>query len=137
MSINHVNFTGNLTRDPELRQTQAGTSVLAFGVAVNDARKNQQTGEWEEYPNFIDCTVFGGRAEGLAKILKKGMKISAEGKIHYSAWEKDGKKRSKIDFTLTEVELMSSKGASAEAQAPVYAEPAYTEPNLAPQDYAF
>ncbi|MFQ6919854.1 MAG: single-stranded DNA-binding protein, partial [Collinsella sp.] len=52
MSINRVNITGNLTRDPELRATAGGTQVLSFGVAVNDRRRNPQTGEWEDYPNF-------------------------------------------------------------------------------------
>ena len=50
MSINRVNITGNLTRDPELRATQSGSQVLSFGVAVNDRRRNPQTGEWEDYP---------------------------------------------------------------------------------------
>ena len=59
MNINHVTISGNLTRDPELRMTAGGTQVLSFGVAVNDRRRNPQTGEWEEYPNFIDCTMFG------------------------------------------------------------------------------
>ena len=62
MSINRVIITGNLTRDPELRSTASGMPVLGFGVAVNDRRRNQQTGEWEDYPNFIDCTMFGARA---------------------------------------------------------------------------
>ena len=65
MSINRVIISGNLTRDPELRSTASGLPVLGFGVAVNDRRKNQQTGEWEDYPNFIDCTMFGARAESL------------------------------------------------------------------------
>ena len=59
MSINRVNISGNLTRDPELRATASGTQVLSFGVAVNDRRRNPQTGEWEDYPNFVDCTMFG------------------------------------------------------------------------------
>ena len=66
MSINRVIISGNLTRDPELRSTASGLPVLGFGVAVNDRRKNQQTGEWEDYPNFIDCTMFGARAEHRA-----------------------------------------------------------------------
>ena len=66
MSINRVNITGNLTRDPELRATAAGTQVLSFGIAVNDRRKNPQTGEWEDYPNYIDCTMFGTRAEAIS-----------------------------------------------------------------------
>ena len=62
MSINRVNISGNLTRDPELRSTAGGTQILSFGVAVNDRRRNAQTGEWEDVPNFIDCVVFGQRA---------------------------------------------------------------------------
>ena len=49
MSINRVNISGNLTRDPELRATSSGTQVLSFGVAVNDRRRNPQTGDWEDY----------------------------------------------------------------------------------------
>ena len=68
MSINRVIITGNLTRDPELRSTASGMPVLGFGVAVNDRRRNQQTGEWEDYPNFIDCTMFGARAESVSRL---------------------------------------------------------------------
>ena len=55
MSINRCILSGNLTRDPELRSTAGGTSVLSFSIAVNDRRKNSQTGEWEDYPNFVDA----------------------------------------------------------------------------------
>ena len=65
-NINRVNISGNLTRDPELRGAASGTQILSFGVAVNDRRKNQQTGEWEDVPNFVDCIVFGNRATALA-----------------------------------------------------------------------
>ena len=61
MSINRVNISGNLTRDPELRVTGSGTQILSFGVAVNDRRRNPQSGEWEDYPNYVDCVVFGAR----------------------------------------------------------------------------
>ena len=70
MSINRVNISGNLTRDPELRATQGGMQVLGFGVAVNDRRRNQQTGEWEDYPNFVDCTMFGNRAEAVTFLYR-------------------------------------------------------------------
>ena len=69
MSINRVIISGNLTRDPDLRSTASGMAVLSLGVAVNDRRRNQQTGEWEDYPNFVDCTMFGTRAESLARFL--------------------------------------------------------------------
>ena len=109
MSINRVIISGNLTRDPELRSTASGLPVLGFGVAVNDRRKNQQTGEWEDYPNFIDCAMFGARAEALAKHLSKGAKVSIEGKLRWSQWEREGQKRSKIEVIVDELEFMSSR----------------------------
>lgn len=79
MSINRVLLSGNLTRDPELRATAGGTPVLSIGLAVNDRRRNAQTGEWEDYPNFVDCSMFGTRAEAVSKHMQKGDKIAIEG----------------------------------------------------------
>ena len=109
MSINRVNISGNLTRDPEMRATATGTQILTFGVAVNDRRRNPQTGEWEDYPNFIDCVVFGNRAEALSRFLSKGSKVAIEGKLRWSQWERDGQKRSKIEVIVDEVEFLSSR----------------------------
>ncbi|MCL2340056.1 MAG: single-stranded DNA-binding protein [Actinomycetia bacterium] len=110
MSINKVLITGNLTRDPELRNLPSGAAVLSFGVAVNDRRKNSSTGEWEDYPNFVDCSLFGARAEALSRILTKGMKVAIEGKLRWSSWEKDGQKRSKLDVNVEEIEFLSRGG---------------------------
>lgn len=107
MSINRVMISGNLTRDPELRMTSGGTQVLSFGVAVNDRRRNPQTGEWEDYPNFVDCTMFGARAEAVSRYLAKGSKVSIEGKLRYSSWERDGQRRSKLEVIVDEIEFMS------------------------------
>ena len=107
MSINRVNITGNLTRDPDLRHTSGGTAVLGIGVAVNDRRRNPQTGDWEDYPNFVDCTMFGTRAEAVNRFLSKGSKVAIEGKLRYSSWEKDGQKRSKLEVIVDEIEFMS------------------------------
>ena len=85
MSINRVNISGNLTHDPELRATAGGTQILTFGVAVNDRRKNPQTGEWEDVPNFVDCIVFGSRAEAVSRFISKGAKVAIEGKLRFSA----------------------------------------------------
>lgn len=106
MSINIVTISGNLTRDPELRQA-SNTSILSFGVAVNDRRRNPQSGQWENVPNFVDCIVFGSRADALAGLLHKGSKVTIDGKLRYSSWEgKDGKKRSKLEVVVNELELM-------------------------------
>lgn len=123
MAINKATITGNITRYPELRQTQGGTSVLTIGVAVNDRRKNQQTGEWEDYPNFIDCTIFGNRATGVAPHLEKGMKVAIEGKLNQSRWQaEDGTNRSKIEIIVDEIEFMSRQQGQT-ASKPVQQQP--------------
>lgn len=109
MSINSVSISGNLTRSPELRSTQGGTSILTFGVAVNDRRRDPQSGEWKDYPNFIDCVVFGNRAEALQKFIDKGSKVFVHGKLRWSQWEKDGQKRSKIEVIVDEVEFLAGQ----------------------------
>ena len=114
MSINRVNISGNLTRDPELRATAGGTQVLSFGVAVNDRRKNPQTGDWEDYPNFVDCTMFGTRAEAVSRYLSKGTKVAIEGKLRYSSWERDGQRRSKLEVIVDEIEFMSRGSQSGQ-----------------------
>lgn len=118
MSINRVIVSGNLTRDPELRSTASGMAVLGFGIAVNDRRKNSQTGEWEDYPNFVDCTMFGERAKAVSRFLSKGSKVALEGKLRWSQWERDGQKRSKLEIVVDEIEFMTARndGGNAAAQ---------------------
>ena len=135
MSINRVVVSGNLTRDVELRVTPGGTQVLGFGVAVNDRRRNQQTGEWEDYPNFIDCTMFGNRAEALSRILRKGMKVAIEGRLRYSSWDKDGQRRSKLEVIVDEIELMSQKQAPAAPQGYQQQYAPQPAPQAAPQQW--
>lgn len=116
MSINIVTISGNLTRDPELRKA-GNTSVLSFGVAVNDRRRNPQSGQWESVPNFVDCIVFGTRADALAGLLHKGSKVAVDGKLRYSSWEgKDGKKHSKLEVVVNEIELMQQRETSQQPQ---------------------
>ena len=136
MSINRVNISGNLTRDPELRVTSGGTQVLSFGVAVNDRRRNPQTGEWEDYPNFVDCTMFGTRAEAEKRYLSKGSKVAIEGKLRYSSWERDGQRRSKLEVIVDEIEFMSrgqQGDAGGYAPAPSYGQQGGYAPASAPQ----
>lgn len=125
MSINEVAISGNLTRDPNIRKTASGSSVMNFSVAVNDRRKNQQSGEWEDYPNYVDCVLMGRRAESLAQYLSKGTKVSIAGKLRYSSWEKDGQKRSKLEVLVNEIEFMSrgNGGGGQYQQTQQYAQP--------------
>ena len=118
MSINRVIVSGNLTRDPEVRTTASGNPVMGFGIAVNDRRKNSQTGEWEDYPNFIDCTMFGARAQSVSRFLSKGSKVAIEGKLRWSQCEtNEGQKRSKIEIIVDEIEFMSSISNGAQVPA--------------------
>lgn len=91
-------------------------------MAVNDRRKNQQTGEWEDYPNFVDCTMFGSRAEKVSRYLTKGCKVAVEGKLRYSQWERDGQKRSKLEVIVEEIEFMSRQQAAEPAPSDAYDE---------------
>ncbi len=136
MSINKVLISGNLTRDAELRQTQGGMAILSFGVAVNDRRKNNQTGEWEDYANFVDCTMFGTRAEKLGQYLTKGLKVAIEGKLHWSQWEdrNGGGKRSKLDVYVDNIEFMSARNGGGQGG---YQQPQqYQQPAQQPQQGA-
>ena len=117
MSINRVNISGRLTRDAEVRQTPGGLSVLTISVAVNDRRKNPTSGEWQDYPNYVDCTLFGARAESVAKFISKGSKVAIEGKLRWSSWEKDGQKRSKLEVIIDDIEFMSGQNQGHAAHA--------------------
>ena len=133
MSINRVVISGNITRDPELRSTQGGMEILALGVAVNDRRKNQQTGEWEDVPNFVDCVMFGNRAKSVSRFLSKGSKVAIEGKLRWSQWERDGQKRSKIEVIVDEIEFMSQRQQEQLGSKPVHAAPATAPHPYQPQ----
>lgn len=109
MSINKVIITGNLTRDASLNALPSGTPVCEFGVAVNERRRNRQTDEWEDVPVFVDCNMFGTRAEKVAQYLVKGLKVTVEGKLRYSSWEKDGQKRSKLDVVADDIEFLTAR----------------------------
>ena len=127
MSINKAIISGNLTRDPETRATAGGTTVLNFGVAVNERVKSKQSGEWEDRPNFIDCVMFGTRAEAVSRFISKGTKVTIEGKLRWSQWETDGQKRSKIEVVVDEIEFMSRQQnatANPNGAQPVYQQPA-------------
>lgn len=134
MSINKTIISGNLTREPEVKSTASGSCVMKFGVAVNDRAKNQQTGQWEDRPNYIGCTMFGARAESVSRFLHKGAKVAIEGKLRWSQWDdrKTGEKRSKVEVIVDEIEFMSSRNEGyqaerTEAHAPVQKASIYDE----------
>lgn len=117
MSINQVTISGNLTKDAELRETAGGMSVLKGSVAVNERRKDPRTGEWEDYPNYVDFTIFGKRAEVLAQYLKKGTKVAIQGKLRQDRWESNGEKRSKLEVIADEIEFGKPKQQAQQVEA--------------------
>lgn len=135
MSVNRVIITGNLTRDPELRTTQNGMVVLSLGVAVNE-RVKDRSGEWTNRANFIDCTMFGTRAESVSKYLAKGSKVAIEGRLRWSQWEKDGEKRSKLEVIVDQIEFMSRQ-AQQTAQEQVLQQQAAANVELYDEDIPF
>lgn len=128
MSVNSVAISGNLTRDAELRATGVGTSVLRFGVAVNDRRKNRD-GEWEDHANFVDCVMFGRRAESLERHLTKGVRVAVSGRLSYSSWEdrNTGQRRSRLEVVVDELEFMSGR---EERRPERRSEPSYVDDDI-------
>src|SRR6059058_281015 len=109
MNINRVVLTGNLTRDPEQRTTPGGLSICKLGVACNTRRKNGQTGDWEEKPNFFRVTVFGRQAESCGQYLKKGRPVAIDGRLEWSTWETEGQKRESVDIIADSVQFLGGR----------------------------
>lgn len=81
-SINRVTLLGNISKDPELRVTQGGTSVCTFSMATNKSRK-QADGNYVDVATFHNVVAFGKMADWLAKTLNKGQKVLVDGEINH------------------------------------------------------
>jgi single-strand DNA-binding protein len=113
-SFNKVLLIGNLTRDPELRYTPKGTAVADIGLACNEKRTDQATGQVVEDVVFVDVTLWGKTAENVSKYLSKGSSCMIEGKLKLDQWEDNqtGQKRSKLKVVGLFVQFLGSpKGA--------------------------
>lgn len=116
--LNTVTLGGNLCRDAELRATASGMAVLSFSVAVNESVKDQ-SGEWSDYPNYIDCTMFGRRAESVAPYLTKGTYVVVVGRFHQNRWTTHGgQNRSKIEVRVDNLHFESRGERNEEYAAP-------------------
>ena len=112
-NMNVVVITGNLTRDPELRSTPGGTPVCKLRVAVNSRRKDGQTGEWVDKPNYFDVTVWGAQGENCANYLSKGRPVAVEGRLDWREWEdKEGGKRQSVEIIANSVQFLGSRDGS-------------------------
>ena len=111
-SYNRVILIGNVTRDLEIRYIPSGMAVLDLGLAVNDKRKNNNTGEWIEETTFIDVTLWGRTAEIAGEYLSKGSPVFIEGRLKLDSWEQDGQKRSKLKVVGEKMQLIGARGGS-------------------------
>jgi single-strand DNA-binding protein len=108
-SVNQVILMGNLTRDPELRQTPSGQSVCSFSLALNRAYKGQN-GDWQEATDYIDCVAWGPLAERVSQYLTKGRRALVQGRLQSRSWEQEGQKRSKVEVLANDVTFLDSRG---------------------------
>ncbi len=112
-NINRVIVTGNLTRDPELRSTPSGTSVCSLRIAVNSRRKDSESGQWVDKPNYFDVTVWGAQGENCANYLAKGRPVAVDGRLDWREWEaKDGTKRQAVEIIADSVQFLGSPNGS-------------------------
>ena len=114
-SYNKVILMGNLTRDPQLSYTPNQTAVVDFGIATNRRWKSQD-GTQRDETCFVDCRMFGKRAEVINKYCKKGNPLFVEGRLTFDSWQgQDGSKRSKLRVTVENFEFMG-QGSSGGGQ---------------------
>ncbi len=96
---NTVTVVGNVTRDPELRFAQSGTSIAQFGVAWNRRRQDQ-----EDEVSFFDVTCFGQMAENVSESLKKGARVVVYGRLEQRSWETEqGDRRSRVSIVAEDI----------------------------------
>jgi single-strand DNA-binding protein len=120
-NLNKVMLIGRLTRDPEVRTFSNGGKVAKFGFAVNNRKKNQQTGQWEDEPVFIDAEVFnrgetGRQADLVEQSLRKGQQVFLEGHLRMDNWtDKEGQKRSKLLVVIDNFQFLEPRGEGGPA----------------------
>lgn len=112
-SLNQVTLMGNLTRDPELRQTPTGQNVCSFSLALNRSYKDS-SGEWQEATDYIDIVAWGPLAERVSQYLSKGRRCLVQGRLQSRSWEQEGQKRSKVEVLANDVTFLDSRGTGSE-----------------------
>jgi single-strand DNA-binding protein len=107
-NINRVVLTGNLTRDPVLRETSSGTAVCGLRIASNTRRKTSG-GDWVDKPNYFSVTVWGALGENCHRFLAKGRAVAIDGRLDWHEWEaQDGTHRESVDIVADSVQFLGS-----------------------------
>src|ERR1700689_49645 len=114
-SLNQVTLMGNLTRDPELRQTPNGQNVTSFSLALNRSYKDA-SGEWQEVTDYVDIVCWGPLAERVAQYLSTGGRCLGQGRLQSRSWEQEGQKRSKVEVLANDVTFLDSRGVGADSE---------------------
>lgn len=123
--INSVVLSGRLTKDPELRNTFSGRSVVSFTVAVNRRFQSE-----EQKADFIPCVAWGKTAEVIAQYCSKGSQIGVEGRLQQRTYDNaQGQKVYVVEVLCNQVTFLESKKENQGHQIPQYTEPTYTQPN--------
>ena len=113
-NVNRVVVSGNLTRDPELRQLAGGNSVCKLRIAVNTRKKDRDSNQWSDHPNYFDVTVWGAQGENVAKYLQKGSPLLIDGRLEWREWQaQDGAKRESVEVVADSVQFLGSRGDGA------------------------
>lgn len=111
--LNSVHLIGNLGRDPDLRNTQGGTAVANFSLAMNEKWKDA-AGKDMERVEWIDVVVWGKQAESCAKYLTKGRSVCVLGRLQTRSWDDDkGIKRWKTEIVASQVLFLGDSGSSS------------------------
>lgn len=114
-TINRAVLVGNLTRDPELRETPGGTSLCRLRVACSTSWRNKDTGEIDERPNYFDVTVFGASGEACARFLVKGRPVAVDGRLEWHEWvTTDGERRQAVGIVADSVQFLAARQTSEE-----------------------
>lgn len=116
--FNKVILMGNLTRDPEVRNTPSGQSVASFGLAVNRTWRGQD-GEQHESVSYIDCVAWGKTGEIIAQYVQKGRPLLVSGRLEQRSWDdkETGQKRSKVEVIVEDFNFVGG-GAGERSGAP-------------------
>lgn len=105
--MNKVFLIGNLTRDPELRETPSGVSMCRFAIAVQRPYSSQ---DGERQTDFFECTAWRGLGETIARFTKKGKKVAVSGSIQIRNYEDNqGNKRTAVDIIVQDCEFLSPR----------------------------
>ena len=113
-NFNKVILGGRLTDTPELKQTNSGTKVCTFSIAVNRPYSKDQ----DKQTDFINVVAWKQRAEFVAQYFKKGSSICIVGSIQTRTWtDQQGNKRYATDVVADEVSFVDGKNDNAAAPA--------------------